>query len=677
MRINVESTTSLNKLAEQSRSIRSRYEPQWYMNLAFFLGDQWVFWNRGRLDKPVIPRHRILLTENRIMPVVLTRLARKTKQRPTWTCTPNSPSDSDVDGAELATTVVEAKYREFNMQDKLFTALGWADICSAGFWKTTWDSTLGEKVTVVVDDQGQPIQGQDGRIMRADQIPPALMQMQRMQTKTISEGEVVVETRSPFEILPDPLGSSIEDCEWIIEEVIQSEDYVKDHYGVTMTGDTEVSAGPADSRYFPSFQQGGSSSYKGVKVRELWMKPSATFEKGKRVVWAKDKILLSEDNPYECLPYVMFKGAPIPGRFWPSSIVEQLREPQIELNKIKSQIRENAQRIGNPSLLRDRFSNTRYSGVPGEDVMYDSSNPNSIPRYLEPPNMPPYVIEEIDRIENAIQEISGQHEVTGAQVPAGVTAASAINLLLEQDDTRLGPTISEMETQLGYAGRMVLELIAEYYTEERMLKVTGPDSNYDFVSFKGEMLHGNTAVEVQAGSSFPSSKAAKQAAIGQYLTLFLQNGMQLDPRTMRRLVRDYQVGGLEAFVQDTSRDIAQVNREHRLMYLGQPLPINTYDDDDIHIAEHMDQMKSSKFFRADSNIQAIMLAHLQLHQQRVAVKQQQAMEQQQAAMDQAAVHQGIINSRFQGEQQQQDFQQQVALHQLNNNQNQGGNNNGG
>jgi hypothetical protein len=380
-------------------------------------------------------------------------------------------------------------------------------------------------------------------------------------------------------------------------------------------------------------------------------------------VWCglKDKILASEDNPYECLPYVMFKGAPVPGRFWPTCIVEQLREPQVELNKIKSQVRENAQRIGNPSLLRDRFSNTQYSGVPGEDVMYDSSNPNSIPRYLEPPNMPAYVIQEIDRIENAIQEISGQHEVTGAQVPAGVTAASAINLLLEQDDTRLGPTISEMETQLGYAGRMVLELVAKYYSEERMLKIVGPDSSYDFVSFKGEMLHGNTAVEVQAGSAFPSSKAAKQAAIGQYLTLFLQNGMQLDPRTMRRLVRDYQAGGLEAFVEDTSRDLSQVNREHRLMYQGQPVPINSFDNDEIHIAEHQDSMKSSKFFRADQQVQALMVMHVQLHQQRLQAQQQAAMEAQQQQMDQALLHQQVIESKFQGEQQQQDFQQQAAL----------------
>jgi hypothetical protein len=663
MRINTQSTTSLNKLAEQSRSIRQRYEPQWYLNLAFYLGDQWTFWNRGRIDKPVVPKHRILLVENRILPIVTTRLARKTKQRPVWTCVPNSPSDVDIDGAELATNAIEAKWRDFGMMEKLFTALGWADICCAGFWKVTWDSTLGDKLTVALDpDTQKPMQDQMGRLMRADQLPQQLQG--RVPTKTIFQGDVVVETRSPFELLPDPMAESIEDAEWVIEEVIQSEEYVKSHFDVNLTGDTEVSAGPADSRYFPSWQMGASSSYKGVKVRELWVKPCPSYENGKHVVWAKDKILLDEDNVYEELPYVMFKGVPVPGRFWPTSIVEQLREPQIELNKIKSQIRENAQRIGSPALLKDRFSNTKYSGVPGEEISYDSTGPNSIPRYLEPPNMPPYVIQEIERIENAIQEISGQHEVTGAQVPAGVTAASAINLLLEQDDTRLGPTITEMEIQLGYAGRMVLELIAKYYSEERMLTMVGPDSNYDFVSFKGEMLHGNTAVEVQAGSSFPQSKAAKQAAIQQYLTMFLQNGQQIPDRTMRRLVRDYQAGALEAFVEDTSHDISQVNREHRLMYAGQVLPVNSFDNDQTHLEEHQDQMKTNRFFRLDPRIQAIWFQHVQFHQARLDAKAQQQMEQQQQMMDQAAMHQGMIEQYYGQQQAHQDFQHQATLAQI-------------
>ena len=81
--------------------------------------------------------------------------------------------------------------------------------------------------------------------------------------------------------------------------------------------------------------------------------------------------------------------------------------------------------------------------------------------------MPAYLTQEIDRIESAIQEIAGQHEVSGAQVPAGVTAASAINLLLEADDTRLGPSIGDLEDALAMCGRKQLELVARFYDDSR------------------------------------------------------------------------------------------------------------------------------------------------------------------------------------------------------------------
>jgi hypothetical protein len=68
------------------------------------------------------------------------------------------------------------------------------------------------------------------------------------------------------------------------------------------------------------------------------------------------------------------------------------------------------------------------------------------------PEMPVYVQNQIGNIEQSIREISGQHEVSSSQVPAGVTAASAINLLQEQDDTRLGPDIADMETTLPTRG---------------------------------------------------------------------------------------------------------------------------------------------------------------------------------------------------------------------------------
>jgi hypothetical protein len=629
--------STLQNLAEASKAVRTRFERHWYLNMAFYNGNQWVFWNNGRLDSPKLPKHRLLIVDNRILPAIQTRIAKKTKQRPIWTVTPNSPDDSDIDAAKLGEIVMEHMWRELHMFEKLNDVLMWADICAAGFWKCYWDPTKGPKAQYIIGPDDKPIQDDSGRPMKADQIPSNLIQQHGMKIKTIAQGEICIEVRSPFMMLPDPLAQRLDDCEWIIEETVQSEEYVKAHYDVEMEGDTDTTEGPADGRTFPTYTEAsGTSAYQGIKVSEFWAKPSSTFPNGKYVVWAKNQILHEDDNYYNDLPYVMFTGVPSPGRFWPTSIVEQLRDPQIELNKIRSQILENAQRIGNPSLLKNKLANVEYSGVPGEEVYYDDITQNSVPSYLQPPEMPVYVRELIDRNEASIREISGQHEVSSSQVPAGVTAASAINLLLEQDDTRLGPAIQDMENALSLAGQFILNMVAKYYTEERMITVAGEEGDYDVQGFRGNMLKNNTAVEVQAGSMMPVSKAAKQAAMRDQLTMFIQNGVPLEPRIMRKAFRDMDVGGLEVLFADLTEGLRQVKREHRFMYRGVPLPINIYDDDDLHIEEHKEEMRSSRYFNlllnGDPSTQ-IFEQHLALHMHR---KDEAAQAQQQQQDNQLA-----------------------------------------
>jgi hypothetical protein len=170
----------------------------------------------------------------------------------------------------------------------------------------------------------------------------------------------------------------------------------------------------------------------------------------------------------------------------------------------------------------------------------DNGSPNARPAFMHVPEMPAYVQNDVDRIARAsMMDISGQHEVSAGQVPAGVTAASAINLLQEADDTRLGPDIADMEETLANAGKRILDLIDRYYDEERHIRVAGPDGAWDVAAFKDNMLKGCAEIQVQAGSGMPQSKAAKQAAIAQILTMFVQNGVPIGEKQLRKVLSEY------------------------------------------------------------------------------------------------------------------------------------------
>lgn len=541
-----------------------------------------------------------------------------TKQKPAFQVTPVTAEETDIQSSLIGERIMEYLWREIHMRNKLIDVLLWSRICGAGFWKVYWDSSKGKQVTIVADQEGKPVMDETGAPMRpehfeGEQLPEGL------QKKMIATGEVAVETVSPFEFLPDPIPNELEDCEWCIQQSVKSPEWVKKHYGVEVEPDTDVSPGPAESRLFPSFQMGGTTGYRGVKLHEYWCKPNSDRPNGRYAVWARGKMLYQGDNVYKCLPYLMFKGIPASGRFWPTSVVEQLRGPQTELNKIRSQITESAQRMGNPAIMTSRQAKIVYQGAPGERIDYDSTVPDAVPQYLTPPGMPAYVLQQQERIEQSIQEISGQHEVSGAQVPAGVTAASAINLLQEADDTRLGPAIYDMEETLGEAGSRLLTLIAQYWTDERAVTIAGEDHAWDIMNFRGSALKANTHVEVQSGSMFPQSKAAKQAAIQQVLTLFVQNsgGIPPNPRVMRKVLKDLEAGGLEKLFGDLSQDEPSINRENGQLAQGVPVEVNPFDNHQLHIEGHTEMQKSAPYQSFPPPVQQMVENHVMEHRERL------------------------------------------------------------
>jgi hypothetical protein len=107
---------------------------------------------------------------------------------------------------------------------KLKRALEWSRVVCAGFWKITWDSSLGSGTEVVV--------GPDGKVVRNDDqspMDPSLLEMlpprpgaRSLKKQKVNRGDVRIDVRSPFEVFPDPLAEGMDECERFWEEVILS-----------------------------------------------------------------------------------------------------------------------------------------------------------------------------------------------------------------------------------------------------------------------------------------------------------------------------------------------------------------------------------------------------------------------------------------------------------------------
>lgn len=615
-----------------SREQRRRHEGQWLVNLAYYLGYQWVAWDGGRLYEPELDPYQIKLVDNRIQPAVRVDVAKMTKSKPVFVGVPANSSDGAMAAARLTESSLDWQWDRLNCLRELRQALLWTRVCSAGFWKVCWDKTLGKEFQVVTDEHGQVMRDQHGAPLtpqRIGEVAPELAAT--VKTKRLAQGDIRLDTRSPFQIFPDPLAgeAGLDECDWIIEESVVSLDYARERFGYDGEATASTQDGFSGVVAVAGIGQKGGQQYRGVKIREYWAKSGSEHAGGRYCVWASgndaDGELLHEgDNPYPWLPYVGFRGTPVPGRFWPDALVTQLVSPQTELNKRKAQIAENAARLGNPPLLRPRGSDWEYSGLPGGEIVYDNTgSPSDVPTFLQPPEMPGYVREDIERTLSSIEDISGQHEVSKGNVPSGVTAASAINLLQEADDTRLGPDIADMERTIADAGKRIAWLMQHYYSDERMMRIAGDDGAWDIRPFRGKQLEGNDDVQVQAGSSMPRSKAARQAAIQQMLSLALQHGYPLKERNLRRVLQAMDVGGIERVFADLGGVERQVHREHMVLAQGEELTINDYDDDQAHVDGHQEWMRGAEYeelIQKNPEAGAQALAHLKAHQDRLARK---------------------------------------------------------
>jgi hypothetical protein len=661
----------LDQRIDASRAVRREFEGQWLLNIAMYVGKQWLRYDGTRLYE-YLPEDDLdpLIVDNRIQPAVRSEVAKITKTLPQWIGVPKDGTDEEVSAARLRERIFEHYWRALKIRSRYRLALNWSRIATAGFLKGTWDPQAGATMRFLgrPDENGvlQPVKLDDGRVLTRERLKETGMTgaaLDGLQDGARRMGDVRVDLRSPLEMFPDALAGEegIETCEYIGEESTYSREALIRQFGDKgreLVADTSPSAGigtpgmPGTNTY--GVGRRGGPGYQGIRVREYWSLPNVDNPNGRHVIWVpkSSQLLLEEKLDYPWLPYVMFGGTPVPGRFWPDCMTTQLVPQQVNLNKTESQISANAERIGNPPLVQSYESlgdndETDRPWRPGERLLYRDSTHE--PHFLQLPELSAYIQNQIPQTENAIREISRQYEVQTGSVPAGVTAASAISMLQEAGDTVLGPDIDDAADGLVELGKRILHMVKQYVSDERVGRIAGDDDNWNFFRFRGDQLSDCDIDEVQIGSGVPDSRAAKQAAIQQILNLFIQNGIPLKPRDMRRVLRDMEIGGLDHLIASVSKDETQIQDENRRLLTGEGLdepqpvfnpdgtpivgpdgrplfagmPVNSFDDDEGHIEGHEEMCKSPvwrELMRLPNGalIQQGILAHIELHRGRLA-----------------------------------------------------------
>jgi hypothetical protein len=157
--------SELDKYLQEGKEARQLVEKQWLLNMAFFVGNQWVNYNpiTHALEKPKVPSYRVLMVDNQVQPTVRTELGKMTANKPKFFVVPSTDSGDDIKKAKTSEMLLEHHWYNLRLTQKTTEAALWALITGNGFAKVYWDSTAGQKFEEqVTDDMGMPVMDELG-----------------------------------------------------------------------------------------------------------------------------------------------------------------------------------------------------------------------------------------------------------------------------------------------------------------------------------------------------------------------------------------------------------------------------------------------------------------------------------------------------------------------------------
>lgn len=613
------------------RQRRNWIERQWYINIAFYLGHQWLEWDesRGQLYRPDAPAWRVRLTSNLVQGVTRKIVSTIMRQRPIWAVMPATGDQDDVVAARIAEKVVKYYWGGPLACDPKFNdVLNWMSTCGLGCWRLHWDPTKASEVQL--DEEDVEDANLKGRLKDLSKSG-----------KRINLGEAVVEVKSPFQIDPDPWATSFEEMKWLVETTMRPIQWLRDRYPKTAD---DIVAEDVDHLNFyekkiadlagpnSTTRGGGRHSLSGargqedmVNVHEVWGLPFGKFNRGVYAVVAGEKVHDVRKNQFRAngevaLPYSFFEEIKVPGRLWPTCALEQAVSLQAEYNRGRSQVIENRNMMSRPKWLVPKGANLgdyALTSEPGEVVEHTFGH---APTAWTPPPLPPYVLRTLELAKSDLQDVTQIHDANQGKQPGSVRSGKAINSLQEQDLSILTPTFQGVEFQLTRFGGMLLEMLSRKVKEPRLLKITGRNALYEVLQFTGSDLVGESKnkpgvnyfdVRVSLGSQLPITPDGRR----QFISELVQVGVLDSQADKRQILELLEIGSEEPLYDSARLDITNQRQENRIMLESKvPMTVQTYDDDLIHLEVIDNFQKTPDYAKArDDLTDALFEDHRQQH----------------------------------------------------------------
>ena len=548
---------------ENRKKIRLPFERQWELNMQFVAGNQYCdLSSRGDIineSKEYFWQNRRVY--NHIAPLVDSRLAKFSRISPDVSVRPKTDDDLDVNSAMLAEKLISWAFKKGGFENVIRKVTSWSETCGTGFYKVIWNNDGGIKIG-------------------------------EFEGASVYEGEVSVLPVSPFEIFPDNIYTEdIKDCQSIIHARAVSVDNVFEKYGVLLKGGN-VSVYRLDKNGVGNQDVIENS----VVVIERYERPSKAYPSGRLVTVACDKVLFEGDLPYVngadgvmSFPFVKQECLTVAGNFFGVSIVDRLIPVQRAFNAVKNRKHEFLNRLSMGLITVEDGS------VDVDDLAEDGLSPGKVlvyrqgakaPEFMSNVNMPDDFNKEEDGLINEFVIISGISDVVSSSSNASVSSGTALQLLIEQDNSRLLMSAEEIRRCILEVARHTVRLYAQFSEGGRVVK--GKDNfGRTRVYYADQSIANCDDVYLESENELLYTPSQKKEMVFKLYNSGLLSDEQgkLRPSTKEKVLTllgykdlDYQKG-LSRLQEEKA-----ISENEKLLIAD--LPVDQIDDHSIHVDEH-------------------------------------------------------------------------------------------
>lgn len=464
----------VEKIFEQSKKFKSKYDEQWSDDYNMFRGRQW---------KEQRPSYRHAEVINLIFREIQSAVPIQLDSRPKFDFLPMEPGDIEL--ASIMNQVCEADWARYNWLAQITECVYDAHILGTGIAGVTYDPKR---------EQGQGalcLESEDPFFHFPD--PSARDFNKRMKTHVIAEPMTLDEIKARW-----PNGKHVKsDVINLARMDVGDKDKVRVRTPVEASviadGTQQYDGETAPEAVVLTCYLDGAFEIDEEKIEETAddgtlntkFVQKKKYPLGRKIVVA-NKVLL-ESGPCECedakIPYARVQNYVNQRQFWGISDVEQLRSPQKVFNKLVSFSLDVLTLMGNPVWLVGTASGVDTENLfnqPG--LIIETDDINQVKRQ-EGVQLQPYVLQLIDRMKLWFDDVSGSEDVSRGAKPDGVTAASAIQSLQEAAQTRIRQKSRNLDAFLQDLGQLYQARVFQYYTAPKVFRLTNKDGAMQFFKF--------------------------------------------------------------------------------------------------------------------------------------------------------------------------------------------------